>query len=78
MQDIFTGSERVGQTLANRYREDLRQAGFGSGHHGFEFAIPTGLAFGPAAVSVRRAIDVARLPVLPASVYARTPARSAL
>ena len=48
--DIYADSILIGRTLANRYREDLDHAGFGSGHHGFEF-IP------PARPGVRRPVD---------------------
>ena len=33
--DIFVGGQLIGQTLANVYREDLANAGLGSGNHGF-------------------------------------------
>jgi hypothetical protein len=59
--DIYAGERLIGQALANRYREDLRQAGLGSGHHGFEFTPPAGLTFAPDAVEVRRSFDGAAL-----------------
>ena len=59
--DIYAGGRLIGQTLANRYREDLRQAGLGSGRHGFEFSPPAGLTFAPDAVEVRRSFDGAAL-----------------
>jgi hypothetical protein len=59
--DICAGSRLIGQTLANRYREDLEQAGLGSGCHSFEFAMPVGLAVKPNSVMVRRSIDGAAL-----------------
>jgi autotransporter passenger strand-loop-strand repeat protein len=55
--DIYAGDKLIGQVLANRYREDLEQADFGSGRHSFEFAPPAGLAFAPDAVEVRRSLD---------------------
>jgi autotransporter-associated beta strand protein len=55
--DIFVGGRLVGRVLANRYREDLKQAGIGSGHHSFEFTQPPGLVFAPDAVEVRRSLD---------------------
>ena len=36
--DIYASGRLIGQVLANRYREDLRLAGIGSGHHGFKFS----------------------------------------
>ena len=43
--------------LANGYREDLKKARLGSGHHGFEFKPPDGSAFAPEGVEVRRSLD---------------------
>ena len=45
--DIYAGGRLIGQTLANRYREDLMRAGLGSGRHSFEFTPPAGLASPP-------------------------------
>ncbi|MGO9358042.1 MAG: Hint domain-containing protein, partial [Xanthobacteraceae bacterium] len=59
--DIFAGGQMIGQTLANRHREDLQRAGLGSGNHSFEFMPPTGLAFASHAVGVRRPLDGAPL-----------------
>ena len=58
--DIFAGGERVGRVLANLHRADVRDAGFGSGRHGFEFVIPPNM---PGPVDVRRSIDGASLPL---------------
>jgi hypothetical protein len=58
--DIYAGGELIGQTLANRYREDLEAAGLGSGRHGFSFAVPDGLMLLPGTVEVRRSLDGAR------------------
>ena len=55
--DIYAGGELIGQILANQYREDLKQAGLGSGHHSFEFTQPIGFAHSPQAVEVRRSLD---------------------
>jgi autotransporter passenger strand-loop-strand repeat protein len=55
--DIYAGGLLIGQVLANHYREDLEQAGIGSGRHSFEFMLPDGLAFAPGAVEVRRSLD---------------------
>ncbi len=38
--DVFAGSRRVTRILANRFRADVRAAGFGSGCHGFDLALP--------------------------------------
>jgi hypothetical protein len=59
--DVFVGGRLIGQTLANRYREDLARAELGSGYHGFEFIPPAGLAFAPGAVELRRSSDGASL-----------------
>ena len=59
--DIFAGGRLIGQTLANRFRDDLAQAGLGSGRHGFEFIPPPGFAFAASTIEVRRSIDGARL-----------------
>ncbi len=38
--DIYAGGRLIGQTLANRYRDDLAGAGLGSGCHSFDFTPP--------------------------------------
>ncbi|MDD2796340.1 MAG: hypothetical protein PHE40_10925, partial [Acidocella sp.] len=58
--DIFVDERRAGRVLANRYREDLRTAGLGSGNHGFELDLPEGLH---GTIEVRRASDQAVLPL---------------
>jgi autotransporter-associated beta strand protein len=73
--DIFIGGKMIGQALANRYREDLRDAGLGSGRHAFEFTPPAGLAFAPNVVEVHRSIDRAAL--FPSEVAKRKPPLSA-
>jgi len=55
--DIYAGGQLIGQTLANRYRADLEQAGMGSGRHSFTFVPSPGLAFMPDAIEVRRSLD---------------------
>ena len=55
--DIYAGGRLIGQVLANGYREDLKKARLGSGHHGFEFKPLDGLAFAPEGVQVRRSLD---------------------
>jgi hypothetical protein len=82
--DIYAGGRLIGQTLANRYREDLAQAGLGSGRHSFAFSAPVGLSFAAAEVEVRRSLDGAALELfanaaraLPrAAIAAEKPARS--
>jgi len=59
--DIFAGGRLIGRALASRYREDLKQAGLGSGQHSFAFAPAAGLSFMPGAVEVCRSLDGAPL-----------------
>jgi uncharacterized repeat protein (TIGR03803 family) len=59
--DIIAGGKLIGQVLANRYREDLKQGGAGSGSHSFEFTLPSELALAPDEVEVRRSLDGAAL-----------------
>jgi O-antigen biosynthesis protein len=61
--DIFIGDRLIGQILANRFRDDLAQAGLGSGRHGFEFIPSPGSAYAPSTIEVRRSIDGTRLAV---------------
>jgi hypothetical protein len=60
--DIYVGGQLIGQTLANRHREDLARAGLGSGRHSFKFTVPDGLTLLPGTVEVRRSLDGAALP----------------
>ena len=53
--DVFAGGKLIGQTLANRYRRDLEQAGLGSGYHSFSFTPPEEVLLGE--IAVRRSID---------------------
>ena len=55
--DIFADGKLIGRVLANAYRDDLEQAGMGSGRHAFTFTPPAGLALRPDAVEVRRSLD---------------------
>jgi hypothetical protein len=59
--DILVGETLIGQVLANRYRDDLERAGFGSGRHAFAFTPRADVAFRLDEVSVRRALDGAAL-----------------
>lgn len=56
--DILVDARRVMCVLANRYRADLRTAGFGSGKHGFEVQLSAGVS---GRVEVRRSADHAYL-----------------
>jgi hypothetical protein len=40
--DITADGRTIGRVLANLYRADVREAGYGSGYHGFEFLLPPG------------------------------------
>ena len=60
--DVYAGGVLIGQTLANRYREDLQRAGIGS--HGFDFTPPAGLDIASRTVDVRRSFDGAALEFL--------------
>ena len=55
--DIFAGDRLIGRTLANRYRDDLADAGLGSGNHCFEFKAQTNIPFEPRSIEVRRSLD---------------------
>jgi hypothetical protein len=55
--DTYTITRLIGQTLANCYRGDLKQAGLSSGRHGFTFTPPAGLEFAADAVEVCRSLD---------------------
>jgi hypothetical protein len=52
--DVYAGEQRLGRVLANRFRQDVKDAGYGAGYHGFEFALPAGVT---SEVSVRRSVD---------------------
>jgi probable HAF family extracellular repeat protein len=57
--DIFADDRLIGQVLADRYREDLDQAGVSSGCHAFAFTPPHGMDV--ASIEVRRSLDGAPL-----------------
>jgi autotransporter passenger strand-loop-strand repeat protein len=59
--DILADGKFIGRVLANMYRDDLKAAGLGTGHHGFAFTPPAGLDFTPATIEVRRSLDGAHL-----------------
>ena len=69
--DIFADGRLIGQTLANRYREDLARAGLGSGRHGFEFRLPRGFT---ARRSDGRSASFARRPQA-VQLFTRPPGR---
>jgi hypothetical protein len=52
--DVFVDGIRVARVLANHYRADLRDAGMGSGCHGFRALLPAGVE---GRLDVRRAGD---------------------
>ncbi len=56
--DIFVDDKRIGRVMANLYRADVQAAGYGSGHHGFEFCLSAGQS---ETLEIRRAADGARL-----------------
>ena len=61
--DIYAGGQLIGQTLANGYRDDLRQAGLGSGRHSFVFTPSGGRDFPHRVIEVRRSLDGAVIPL---------------
>jgi ELWxxDGT repeat protein len=64
--DLYVNGEIAGQTLANRYRDDLRRVGIGDGRHAFEFIVsPCTNCLARDAVEVRRSIDGALLEIAP-------------
>ena len=58
--EIVVGDEVIGTLVANRYRGDLYEAGFGSGAHAFMAILPPA-ATSLADVSLRRVGDRAEL-----------------
>jgi hypothetical protein len=56
--DVRWDGRRVARVLANQYRADLREAGLGSGNHGFNVALPDWVT---GAVEVRKAGGGVRL-----------------
>jgi autotransporter-associated beta strand protein len=69
--DIYVDGELIAQTLANRYRSDLKRAGIGDGRHSFEFKPPAGMIIAAEVVEVQRSLDGA---VLQRSACARAAA----
>ncbi len=55
--DVVAGGLLLGQVLASGYREDLKQAGMGSGHHSFEFVLPPEIVVAADEIEVRRSLD---------------------
>lgn len=55
--DVVAGGLLLGQVLACGYREDLKQAGMGSGHHSFEFALPPEIVVAADEIEVLRSLD---------------------
>jgi hypothetical protein len=52
--NVMVGGHIIAHILANAYRTDLREAGLGSGCHGFEFHLPPGCV---GDIEVKRALD---------------------
>jgi hypothetical protein len=61
--DVFADGRLIAQGLANQYREDLRNAGIGGGHHAFIFSLPAEMISSPVTVEVRRSLDGAPLAI---------------
>ena len=59
--DVYSDGRLVGRVLANRHRQDLAQAGLGSGRHGFSLSLAAGVTVAPETVEVRRSLDGAAL-----------------
>jgi hypothetical protein len=57
--DVYVGDVRMARVLANEFRGDVRDAGFGGGSCGFVVALPSAGPTG--ALTVRRAADGALL-----------------
>ncbi len=66
--DIFADGALIGQVLANGHRDDLAQAGLGSGCHGFEFSSSRDLS--ACTIELRRSRDGAGLPRAPQTTRA--------
>jgi glycosyltransferase involved in cell wall biosynthesis len=63
---ISVNDEIIGRVLANRYRPDVEQAGYGDGKYGFEFILPSSLSLlKDQAIRVKREADGAELPNSP-------------
>jgi hypothetical protein len=58
--DIFVSGRLIGRVLANSDRADLRDAGIGSGRHGFHFVPPSGISLED--IEIRCSLDGAPLP----------------
>jgi glycosyltransferase involved in cell wall biosynthesis len=59
---VSVDDQIIGRILANRYRGDVEEAGFGDGRYGFDFVIPHGLsALETHVIRVRREADGAEL-----------------
>ena len=65
--DILCAGRRIARVLANRYRADLKKAGIGTGHHGFELSLPAGASL---PITVRCAATHAVLPCTEAALAA--------
>ncbi len=61
LEILAAGGRRIGRVVANWWRPDLAAAGFGTGHHGFEFVPPAHAKL--ADITLRRTGDGAPLAV---------------
>ena len=57
--EVFAGGRKLGEALACHYREDLADAGIGTGRMAFSFAAPR--QFNPAQLTIRRTDDGAEI-----------------
>jgi glycosyltransferase involved in cell wall biosynthesis len=63
---VIDNDKLLGRILANRYREDLENAGIGSGRHGFDFQYPKSLPpFEKHVIKICRETDGKELPQSP-------------
>jgi glycosyltransferase involved in cell wall biosynthesis len=63
---VIDNDKLLGRILANRYREDLENAGIGAGRHGFEFQFPKSLPpFEKHVIRICRETDGKELPQSP-------------
>ena len=63
--DIFSAGRRIGRVLANFFRGDVRDAGYGSGYHGFSFQLPENTA---TPIEIRRSADGSKLTLTAAAI----------
>jgi hypothetical protein len=54
---VFMGGDLLGECVADRFRKDLQEAGFGDGRCGFSFFVPEALASSDFAETKLRLVD---------------------